>query len=88
MPNRIRAVFPPIRYSNADCCTVGSGFESGEIKDICKGTEPLRHGGILTCRQVASSLMRLVEREKGGRLLTTSRVFSYKIGVANTLIYD
>ncbi|GFV41731.1 hypothetical protein TNCV_3628821 [Trichonephila clavipes] len=45
--------------SDADCCTVGPGFESGEAMDVSKCIVPVRHVGILNSRRVASPLVRV-----------------------------
>ncbi|GFU86722.1 uncharacterized protein TNCV_2525901, partial [Trichonephila clavipes] len=47
--------------SNADCCTVGTGSNPGEDRNVCKCIVPLRHYGTLISRRAASPLVWLVE---------------------------
>ncbi|GFU68695.1 hypothetical protein TNCV_309101 [Trichonephila clavipes] len=55
---------------------LGLGSNPGEDMDVCKCILPLRHGCTLNNRRAARPLVWLVEEERGGRPLTTPRVFS------------
>ncbi|GFV04091.1 uncharacterized protein TNCV_917131 [Trichonephila clavipes] len=61
----------------------GQGSNPGEDMDICKCVVPLRHGGTLNSRRVASPLVWLVE-EVGGS--DHPQVSSLKIGVETSQI--
>ncbi|GFW81347.1 hypothetical protein TNCV_376951 [Trichonephila clavipes] len=52
----------------------GLGSNSKENMDVCKRILPLRHGGTLNSRRAVSPFM--WKRKRGGRPLTTPKVFS------------
>ncbi|GFU86294.1 hypothetical protein TNCV_369501 [Trichonephila clavipes] len=70
-----------IVVSDADCCSVGTGFEPGEGMDVCKCIVPARHGGTLNSHRAASLLVRFVEGETRWEASDHPRVFSLEIGV-------
>ncbi|GFX78240.1 hypothetical protein TNCV_5135871 [Trichonephila clavipes] len=53
-----------IEVSDADCYTVGPGFESRRRHGFCKCVVPLRHEGILNSCGAQSLFVRLVEGEE------------------------
>ncbi|GFU73020.1 hypothetical protein TNCV_4637541 [Trichonephila clavipes] len=53
-----------IVVSGADCCSVGSVFQSREGMDVCKCIVTSQHGGTLNSRRVASPIVRLGKGEE------------------------
>ncbi|GFT73966.1 hypothetical protein TNCV_4895821 [Trichonephila clavipes] len=62
-PNGTAGCPSGIIVSDAGCCAVGPGFESGKDMDVCKYLVPLRDGDTINSRRAASPLVRLVEEE-------------------------
>ncbi|GFU75863.1 hypothetical protein TNCV_1653211 [Trichonephila clavipes] len=63
-----------IVVSDADCCAVGTGFDSGEDMDFCKCIVPSRHRSTLNSRRAANPLVRLVDGEERLRPTTGVRL--------------
>ncbi|GFW19066.1 hypothetical protein TNCV_253961 [Trichonephila clavipes] len=59
----------------------GLGSNPGEGMDVCKCTVPLPHEDTINSRQAASPLVSWRKGQISGRLLTTPRMFSLKIGM-------
>ncbi|GFW53477.1 hypothetical protein TNCV_3928551 [Trichonephila clavipes] len=67
-----------ILFSDADCCAVWTGFESGEDMDACKCIVPSWHGGTLNSRRATSPLVMLGEER--WEALTTPGCSPSKLG--------